>query len=424
MRRSVGIALAVLTSISPLWTSGPALGQAVTPPSVTSLRSHAALLHSPARIAIDSANRLYVTDAGAGRVLVRDQYGRLVNVSPDLHRPLGIAVDAAGLIYVGEEATGSVTVFNQAWMPVGRLGRGDGEFLLPNHIAIDASGIIYVADSNANVVKKYSASGQFLIAIGSAGSWDGQFDFPTGVWVATNGELFVADQNNVRLQVFGTDGTFLRKIRLTSGMLGGGGGRIQGITIDRLGRVYVADAFQDLVRVLATDGTKLSSIGAFGSGPGQLLNPSSVAIDGHNRLFVVSQGNARVDVYGLDAFSDPHIVPAWFALRPATFGRASSEGKGSPTVTGFVRADGYPPARIVRSTLRVNGLETAPARGTDIGDFDDDGQLELRFLLDRSALIKTLSGGVTMVTISGLLDDGMEFEGSASVRVVSPGEGR
>ncbi len=422
VRKLLGIASMAVASICGGGPGTTVNGQTSVAPTVTSLRSYRDLLHAPARIAIDAANRLYVTDSAAGRVLVRDQYGRLVKISPRLHRPLGIAVDAVGFIYVGEEGSGSVTVFDPNWTPVRRLGRGDGEFELPNHIAIDPSGPVYVADSAANVVKQYSPSGQLLLVIGAPGTFDGQFSFPTGLCVAANGELFVADQDNVRLQVFGTGGRFLRKIRLTSGMLGGGG-RIQGITIDGLGRVYVADAFQDVVRVLAADGTTLPAIGAFGSGPGQLLNPASVAIDRHNRLFVVSGGNARVDVYGLDAFSDPHVLPAQFSVRPATLARVTSEGKGSPAVTGLVKVEGYAPARILRASVRVNGVVTRPARAPAIGDFDDDGQLELRFLVDRAALVDTLTDGVSLVSVSGLLDDGMEFEGTATVRVELAGGG-
>lgn len=419
MRQLACIALVSIVSLSGIWMPGAPAQTAA--PTATPLRSYGALLQAPARVAIDAANRLYVTDSAAGCVLVRDQYGRLIGISPRLTRPLGIAVDAAGFIYVGEEGAGSVTVFDQSWGRVRYLGRGDGEFGLPNHIAIDSAGMVYVADSAAHVVKKYSPSGQLLLVIGSAGSSDGQFSFPTGVWIAPTGELIVADQDNVRLQIFGSDGTFLRKIRLTSGMLGGGGGRIQGVTVDALGRIYVADAFQSIIRILAPDGTKLSSIGAFGSGPGQLLNPSSVAIDRHNRLFVASVGNARVDVYGIDAFSDPHVIPAEFSMRPATLARVASHGRQSPTVIGFVKVEGYDPTQIVRESLRVNGLATLPARGPDIGDFDDDGRLELRFLVDRAALVGTLANGGVVVSVSGVLDDGMEFEGAATVRVTPAG---
>lgn len=422
VRRPPGTAVIALAWLCAIWTPAPAAGQGVVAPSVTSLRSYRDLLHAPARIAIDAADRLYVTDSAAGRVLVRDQYGRLVRISPGLERPLGIAVDAAGFIYVGEEARGNVTVFDQSWALVRRLGRGDGEFILPNHIAIDSSGSVYVADSGANVVKKYSPSGQLLLVIGAPGTWDGEFRFPTGLSIAANGELIVADQDNVRLQMFGPDGMFLRKIRLTSGMLGTGGGRIQGVTLDAHGRLYVADAFQDVVRVLASDGTRLSTIGTFGSGPGQLLNPSSVAIDRHNRLFVASIGNARVDVYGLDSFSDPHVLAADFLVRPATLVRRKSRGRGSPSVTGFVKVQGYAPTQIVRASVRVNGLATTATPGTAIADFDDDGLLELRFLVDRAALVDTLADGVAIV--SGRLTDGMEFEGITTVRVEEPRGGK
>ena len=409
----------------PIWLialSGIASAQ-VAPPSVTALRFWQAGLQAPARIATDLTGRVYISDSAAGRVIVRDEYGRVIGSPGGINRPLGIAVDLAGFAYVGEEATGSVLVLDPGWNFVRKLGAGNGEFLLPNHIAIDPdpSSLVYVADSGANAVKVYEPGGALVRVIGGPGSYDGQFRFPTGVFVTSAGEVFVADQDNNRVQVFNREGTFLRKIRLTSGMMGTGGGRIQGLTVDLLGRIYVADAFQATVRVHAPDGVKLASIGTLGSAVGELRNPSSLVIDRNSRLFVVSVGNGRVELYGLDGYVDPAILPATVMLRPATLKRDDSdpdEDDERPTVTGLVKVDSFAPGDIIVSSIRANGVPAIPVAGTAIGDFDQDGFLELRFRIDRAALLATLPDGEAIVTVTGAVAGGLEFEGAAPVRVI------
>ena len=366
---------------------------------------------------------MYISDSAAGRVLVRDEYGRQVGGSGRIARPLGIAVDLAGFAYVGEEATGSVLVLDPGWNFVRKLGAGNGEFLLPNHIAVDPdpSSLIYVSDSGANVVKVYAPSGELVRIIGGPGTLDGQFGFPTGVFVSSAGEVFVADQDNNRVQVFSRGGTFLRRIRLTSGMMGSSGGRIQGLTVDSLGRIYVAEAFQAAVRVLGPDGVKLANIGAFGSSVGELRNPSSLVIDRNSRLFVVSVGNGRVELYGLDGYVDPAILPATVMLRPAALKREDGkpdEDDERRIVTGLVKVDGFAPADIVVSSIRANGVPAIPVTGTAIADFDQDGFLELRFRIDRAALLATLPDGEAIVTVTGAVAGGLEFEGAAPVRVI------
>src|SRR5512138_1469866 len=93
VRTHKGILLIAVAALSGIWTTA-SHAQTIVGPTVTPLRSYRDLLIAPARIAIDGANRLYVTDSSAGQVLVRDQYGRLVRISPAVGRPLGIAVDA------------------------------------------------------------------------------------------------------------------------------------------------------------------------------------------------------------------------------------------------------------------------------------------------------------------------------------------
>jgi DNA-binding beta-propeller fold protein YncE len=288
---------------------------AEAPPSSTALGSYIASFQSPARLAVDGQGSVYITDPRRGRIVVVDKYGQESSAFEGFNVPLGIAVDWEGRIYVAEQGTGSVSVYDQNWNPLFFLGLGTGEFTLPGDIAIDSdTGEIYVSDSEEHTIKVYSsATGGFVRSFGGKGSGAGQFNFPTGVYVTPLGvgpavEVFVADQNNGRIQVFDRNGNFQRCfVAEKSSFFNPKGSRLQGLTGDAQGRLYVADAFQGYVRVFDPFGRKLSTIGSFGVGAGQLRTPMDVVIDLFNRLLVTSANNARVEYYGIDAFTDPHI---------------------------------------------------------------------------------------------------------------------
>ena len=294
-----------------------AAGQPAAPVAI-SLGGYSESLHAPARVATGPEGAVYVTDPQAGQVVVFDPFGRRVATRDGFARPLGIAVDEQGRIYLAEEAWGRVSVFDAGWNLLGKLGSGDGEFQLPNHIALgpgSSDRAVYVSDSKANAVKVYIGAAPSF-QFGTPGGGDGQFDFPAGLCVGTNGEVFVVDQNNDRVQVFDRAGGFMRAFSLGSSRPSG---RAQAACLDPLGRFYVADAFQGLVKVFdAASGTALSSLGGFGPLPGQLASPAGLALDPLNRLFVASANHARVELYGVDAFLHLTSQPAGSTVAAGT----------------------------------------------------------------------------------------------------------
>jgi DNA-binding beta-propeller fold protein YncE len=389
-------------------------------PSATALAGFRDLLQSPVRIAADNLGRTYVTDSSAGRVFVRDDHGRLTFVKQGLAGPLGIAVNnSSGLIYLGEEKTGSVTVFDAGWRRLGKLGNGNGEFVMPNHIAVDPeNGDVYVADSGANQVRVFPFGQSSGYSFGGPGESDGTFNFPTGIFVGTAGEVFVADQNNDRVQVFDRGGQkFLRCFGKKGGMLGGALlGRIQGITGDAQGRVYIADTFQGNVVVFDAQGAKISTIGGFGDGLGELQNPAGLTIDRFNRLLVSSIGNSRVEVFGLDAFYDfsPYRKAAAGLIDEEPLQRQDDR----KYVKVFLSVPDVSPKQIAWRTVLANGIPADPDWGAKIADFDKDGVKELGVRFDFGALVATLADGESIIPITGEMEDGTPWGGAMVVRVV------
>ncbi|MEK6247420.1 MAG: SMP-30/gluconolactonase/LRE family protein, partial [Planctomycetales bacterium] len=293
------------------WSGTPS----VAPPVATPLRSYPDPYGSPGRVAVDYEGNLYATDTRAGKVLVWDPDGILIFESQNLGSPTALAVSTLGNVYVGEQYSGSVLVFDPEWSLQGKLGLGDGEFLVPNDISVDSvSGDIYVSDGLANEIRVYYATGDLRTSFGGLGTEDQQFRFPSAVHVTAAGEVLVSDQNSDKVKVFDLDGNFKRCFgSRNQPSFSRKFGRISGLTTDTLGRFYVADAFHGNVQVFDSQGAKLTTIGSFGNAPGQLRTPLGLVIDPFNRLFVGSVNTGRLEFFGLDAFSDPQpeiTIPA------------------------------------------------------------------------------------------------------------------
>lgn len=410
------VALALLALLVPAlgraqtctWGGTPSLPM----PTVAALRSEARLLAAPARLVVDGEGRRYVTDPAGGRLLVRDVEGRLVRVLDGLGRPLGVAVDAFGVAYVGDELTGSVSLYDPAGHFLRKLGGGDGEFALPGHVAVDpGTGVVYVADGGRDEVKAYR-DGQLVARFGGSGSAAGQFSFPTGIHVSPAGEVFVADQNNDRVQVFDRGGGFLRCFGKTGMSLKPRFGRAQGIAGDGAGRIYVADAFQGTVKVFDGAGVALGTIGGFGDRTGELQLPQSLAVDFNGRLLVASTGNARVEVFGLDGYSDPHVLEADARLLRRVASRPARRLPPRPPLWAVVEVPGHAATEVVASSLTANGVVAGQA------GVRDDGRFWAAF--DDASVAATLPPGGGWVAVRGALAEGSEFEGAAWLGPVPP----
>lgn len=385
----------------------------VPAPEADALRSLVQLVEAPARVASDAGGRLYVTDPAAGRVVVRDELGRFLGLKSELGEPLAIAVGRFGLVYVGDARAGSVAVFDSGWNLLYKLGQGDGEFVLPNHIALHPTrrgDLVYVADSGADEVKIFQ-DGVRVGGFGAHGNEPGQFDFPSGIFVSAADEVFVGDQNNDRVQVFDAAGAFLRCFGGRGGSFTRRFGRIQGLAGDARGRVYVADAFQGRVAVFDTQGVPLGTLGGFGEGAGQLQVPGGLALDRHNRLWVASTSNGRVEGFGLDAYSDPAAQVAWLTL-PEVLERKSHD----PFVGVDVEIPGAGVAKIDAGSVTANGVPAWP-RPLAVRDVDGDGVPDVRLWFEREELLAVLADGPNVLSVAGSFRDGGVFEGAAWLRV-------
>ena len=68
-----------------------------------------------------------------------------------------------------------------------------------------------------------------------------------------------------------------------------------GIALDALGRIYVADTYNDrIVRIDDFNGTNWTEFGTYGSDVGQFADPQGLSIDAEGRIYVMDTGNNRL----------------------------------------------------------------------------------------------------------------------------------
>lgn len=300
-------------------------------------------ISGPTRVATDTSGNIYVADSHSKKVTVVDPLGNKLFLIGGNDVPRSIAVDLQKRIFVGymnDGQPGYVAIYNSSGQLQRLLGSGVGEFSNPSDIAISFStGRIYVVDSIQNGVKIYESNGDnalngggnplYFGGHGQYNGWSaldnpGKFDYPSGIAIDDiRQEILVSDQNNYRVQIFDMNGAFKTAFGQhapdTSWAFGdpvydlrGKFSSIRGLTVDKEGRIYVADAFQSMIQVLDRTGAFLAFIGEYGNGSTKLNVPIDVTIDNSKRLVITDWNHNRLSLFQLDS------GPAIYNLPPET----------------------------------------------------------------------------------------------------------
>ncbi|MBU1059228.1 MAG: 6-bladed beta-propeller [Proteobacteria bacterium] len=294
-------------------------------PSFVRLSPISAQIQTPTAIALDGAGRLYVAEASVNSVKVFSQSGHFISSLSGLDKPVSIAVDAGGRIFVGNADKGNVAVFDSSFVPLFKLGKGDGEFGLPMDIAIDGVGKVYVVDKENNAVRIYNTSGEFVTMVGTQGSGAGQLHHPVSIAIDTvSNELVILDHQEVydtwsnamidgaRLQFFDMSGTLKRDYDMFGYDIAAGELVVPiQVTVDAVSRVYVTDSRLQKVMVYDNQGVFLGQVDSTES---PLRTPLGITIGSSNRLYIASLLAHQVEVYGMDHYSVMNAVPAEFSF--------------------------------------------------------------------------------------------------------------
>jgi sugar lactone lactonase YvrE len=334
-----------------------------------------ALFNYPYAVAIDAYENIYVADvvnnvirkiangyvetlAGSGQS--GSANGKWTNA--EFSVPVSLAVDGGGNVYVAEygndtirRITSSGVVTTVAGLPESE-GSADGTnsqalFFEPEGIAVDAATNLYVADTGNHTVRKITpdATGANWVVTTLAGSpgahgdvdgtgGEARFYYPEGIAVDSGGNVYVGDSINRTICKISPGGAVTTLVG-PGGSYGSADGPLwsarfnepYGVAVDSALNVYVADTFNNTIRMITAGGAVTTLAGQAGFGgssdgtnAGALFNePTSLAVDGAGNVYVADYANSTVR-----------------KVTPDSTGRlwTVSTLAGTPGVTGF--ADG------------------------------------------------------------------------------------
>jgi len=356
-----------------------------------------ASLSSPQSIAVDAAGSLYVADTGNQRIR-KVSNGVITTVagngtfafsgdngpatSAQLAWPYGIAVDSAGNLYIADASNNRIRkVSNGIITTVAGSGTygysGDNgpatsaQLDGPTGVAVDSAGNLYIADQGNNCIRRVSNGRITTVAGNGTQGYRGdngpainaELDDLWSVAVDSAGNLFIADSFNERIRKVSNGVITTVAGGGSTGPSGGGsysgddgpatGAQLNypnGVFVDSAGNLFIADTWNDRIRVL----TPSPSIGAVtnaasnlagvvspgeivviygaGIGPAQLVT----AVPGSNGYYGAQLANTSVSFDGIAA----PMIYAWATQTAAIvpYGITGSTEQVTVTYQGLISA--------------------------------------------------------------------------------------
>jgi uncharacterized protein (TIGR03437 family) len=307
-------------------------------------------LNSPQGIAIDPAGNVYIADTNNNRVRIVTTNG-IINTfagnglvgSPlafgdgglasqaNLHLPGGVALDSKGNVYIADTGDNLIRMVNTSGIISTIAGdslpgySGDGaaatnaEVHAPEDVQVDGSGNVYIADTANAYIREITAKDghiNFIAGNGTVGyGGDGGLATSAGliepfsISVDSKGNVFIAEPESGRIREL----TISNNNMITAvgtgvlGFTGDGGSALkaeihlaQGVAVDTSGNIYIADTFNNRIRMVSSSGT-ISTIAGSGavsySGDGgaatsaQLFVPQATAVDSNGNLYIADTAN-------------------------------------------------------------------------------------------------------------------------------------
>ena len=259
---------------------------------------------------IDGSDRLYVADTVNSRIQIFDNNGTYLSMwdnegtgNGQVQYPTDAAYcSSSNLIYVADHGNHRVQKFTTAGVfqsVIGGPGTGDGQFenSLDNaiNIAVDSAGNLFVLETEYNRVHKFNASGIWQATWGNGGTQGtnpGELAEPWGISVASDDTVWVADEARGKLIQFSNAGTYIQELDI---------GYPSALCIDSNDNRWIsAPTGPGEIGLFKYDSdlNSIVTVGSTGTGDGEFMfNIYGIAVDSNGNIFVVDQGNARIQKF-------------------------------------------------------------------------------------------------------------------------------
>jgi len=284
-------------------------------------------VNSRIRMVTSASGGVITTFAGNGTVGFSGDGGPASTAA--LNYPSALAVDAASNVYIADG--NRIRMVNTSGIINTIAGNGNSGYSgdggpataaslsNPAGLAVDASGNIYIAD--ANRIRKIDNAGVIttIVGNGTAGyGGDGGLAYmamvngPCQIHIDASGNIYIADFANHRIRKIDSSSGIISTVagNGNAGYSGDGGlataASLQNpreVTFDAAGNMYIADEYNNRVRIVNTSGI-INTFSGNGSqtftGDGGLASaatlwaPTGVTFDNYGNLFISDYGNNRI----------------------------------------------------------------------------------------------------------------------------------
>ena len=234
----------------------------------------------------------------------------------------GLCNDSAGNVYMVDYFNSKVRMVTPAGVVTtiagGAFGYADGIdtsalFSGPLGICYAGNGNFYIADTYNYLIRKMTSAGVVTTVAGTPnviGYQDGndtvaKFNNPAAICIDASGNLYVADAMNNKIRKIDTNGNVTTLAGSSEGYADGPGlsakfSQPSGICVDPQGNVYVAEFINDKIRKISPAGVVSTLAGSTaGSSDGvgtaaQFTGPAGLCIDKDGNIFVAEAGISRI----------------------------------------------------------------------------------------------------------------------------------
>ncbi len=306
----------------------------------------ASLGNNPWSVTVDAAGNLYIADTGNNRIRKVDVAGVMHTVAGNgiagfsgdggvatgasLNGPFAVAVDAAGNIYIADTNNNRIRKVDTKGIistvaggnTFGFGGDGgpatDATLYAPESLALDPHGSIYIADWGNARVRVINPAGVINTVAGNgANGYNGDGQPATAARISARcvaldsaGNLYIADEESSRIRKVDSEGVISTVVGNGAfGFSGDGGAATQAslygpyaVAVSRSGHIFIADFFNNRVRVVNSDGiiNTVAGDGIAGfSGDGgvasaaELSSLTGIAIDTAENIYI-PDGSHRI----------------------------------------------------------------------------------------------------------------------------------
>jgi uncharacterized protein (TIGR03437 family) len=178
----------------------------------------------------------------------------------------------------------------------------------PVRVIVDSSGKIYIADAPNQRIRVISSGTINTFAGDGTGGYTGdtaaatkaELDGPVGMALDSSGNLYIADATNNVIRMVSTGGTISTFAgNHTAGFTGDGGLAVDAelsnptaVAVDKFGNVFICDAGNNVIRKVAS--TNIFTVAGGAATELQLNQPDGIALDSNGVMYIVDTGNRRI----------------------------------------------------------------------------------------------------------------------------------